>query len=94
MSIEATISSQLISASVSGDTITATVPASAPVQATVIGGVGPQGIPGPQGPAGPATSLLDQLSDVVAPSPSENDVLRYESGAWRNEQLVLNGGNF
>jgi hypothetical protein len=91
MSIQATILSQPITATVTGDTISASVPASQPVQASVSGGMGPQG---PQGVPGQTVTTLDQLTDVVAATPSENDVLRYESGVWKNEQLVLNGGNF
>lgn len=62
--------------------------------ATVTGGVGATGPQGPQGVPGPATSLLDQLTDVVAPSPSQDDLLRYDAGAWRNKAPVFNGGNF
>jgi hypothetical protein len=39
---------------------------------------------------------LDTLSDVVAPSPVANDVLSYQSGAWRprSDADLVDGGNF
>lgn len=92
--IQAAVVSQPITATVAGSgAISATVGANV-VAATVVGGVGPQGVAGPQGPAGPAITMLDQLADVVSANPAENDVLRYEGGVWKNEQLVINGGNF
>ena len=95
MSISATVSSQPISATVSGDRIAASVPAAAPVNATVAGGVGPQGPSGPVGPAG--SNALASLTDAVVANPSDGDLLRYASGKWRNHpegDLVLDGQNF
>jgi hypothetical protein len=39
---------------------------------------------------------LDSLSDVTAPSPAANEVLSYQSGAWRprNDADLVDGGNF
>lgn len=46
--------------------------------------------------SGMGVASLDTLSDVVAPSPSANDVLSFQSGAWRprNEDTLVDGGNF
>jgi hypothetical protein len=95
MSITATVSSQPISASVSGDRISASVPAAAPVAANVAGGVGPIGPAGPVGPAG--SNALASLDDTVVANPSDGDLLRYASGKWRNHpetELTLDGMNF
>jgi hypothetical protein len=62
-----------------------------------VGPVGPQGPQGPQGIPGPATSVIDDLTDVTAPTPAAGDVLRYSNSAWRNFpeiDLTLDGGNF
>lgn len=95
MSVSATIVSQPISASVSGDRISASVPATAPVAASVAGGVGPQGPAGPVGPAG--SNALAALTDVVAANATDGDLLRYAQGKWRNHpesELTLDGMNF
>ncbi len=95
MTIVATVSSQPISASVSGDRISASVPAASPVAASVAGGVGPQGPVGPAGPAG--SNSLAALTDVVASNATDGDLLRYASGKWRNHpesELTLDGQNF
>lgn len=95
MSVQATVTSQPISATVSGDRIAASVPAASPVSASVAGGVGPQGPSGPVGPAG--SNALAGLTDTVVANPSDGDLLRYASGAWRNHpetDLTLDGMNF
>lgn len=66
MSVQATVSSQPITATVSGDTILANVPATAPVQATVTGGIGPQG---PIGASG-VSSWLDIAGKPATFAPS------------------------
>ena len=90
MTITATVSSQPISASVSGDRISASVPATAPVAANVAGGVGPQG------PAGSDGGLIDDLSDVQIASAADGQILRYDAQAaqWKNQAATINGGNF
>lgn len=89
MSVEITITSQPITASVSGGTVAASVPAAAAASATVSGGVGPQG------PAGNAGNLADLL-DVQITSASTGDLLRRDSGKWKNtpESQILDGGNW
>ena len=89
MSVEATVTSQPITASVSGGTVSASVPAALPVSASVSGGVGPQG------PSGNAGNLGDLL-DVQAVATTTGDLLRYSNGKWRNypEADVTDGGNF
>jgi hypothetical protein len=73
----------------------ATTVVSSPVAAAnVIGGVGERGPAGPQGVPGQTITLLDQLADVAAASPANDDVLRYEGGVWTSKPLTVNGGNF
>lgn len=90
MSVSASISSQPVTATVSGDTVAASVPAAAAVQAAVTGGIGPQG------PSGVSGGLFDELSDVAVSQPGDGQVVRYDaqSSQWTNQQLVINGGNF
>jgi hypothetical protein len=87
--IVASVQSPTISASVSGGTISATVGAST-ISASAGGGIGPQG------PSGAAGGVLDDLADVTLASPSNGDLLRYASGAWRNypETNLTDGGHF
>lgn len=93
MSVSASISSQPVTAVVSGGTVSASVPTAMAVQAAVAGGVGPQG---PTGPKGDAAGTLDQLDDVQLASPADGQVVRYDaqSSQWTNQPLVINGGNF
>jgi hypothetical protein len=95
---DATITTRpIVSTVVAPGRVAATVQTVTTPAAAITGGVGAQGAVGPAGPQGtpgPAISLLDQLSDVVAPSPAADDVLRFQNNAWRNAQLVVNGGNF
>lgn len=92
------ITSQPVSATVSGDTISASVPAASGSvgTATVTGGVGPQGPAGPSGPQGAPGDALSSASDVVLSSVAEGDVLRYSSSKWRNysETNLVDGGNW
>lgn len=90
MSVSASISSQPVTAVVSGGTVSASVPTAMAVQAAVAGGVGPQG------PKGDAAGTLDQLDDVQLASPADGQVVRYDaqSSQWTNQPLVINGGNF
>lgn len=91
--ISATVTSQQpITATVSSSgVIAAKVPATASVQATVSGGVGPQG---PVGPAG--SNTLAALTDVQIDAAAAGDVLRYANGKWRDyaEEQILDGGNW
>jgi hypothetical protein len=91
VTIDATISTSPISASVSSSsTVSASVNTGSAAVAGVSGGVGPQG---PAGNAGPLSGVTDvALSDVA-----DGDVLRYQSNKWRNfkeTDLTLDGGNF
>lgn len=90
---QVTVSTQPVSARVSGSTVVARVPAASAGTATVTGGAGPQGAAGPQGPPGDA---LSQASDVQIASIAEGDVLRYSSSKWRNypEANLVDGGNW
>lgn len=94
MSVHATVSSQPITASVSGDRVAASVPAASAVQASVAGGVGPQGPAGPVGPAG--SNALAALADVAIDAAATGDVLRYSNGKWRDfpEATLIDGGNY
>lgn len=90
MSVSATITTQPVTASVSGSTVAASVPAPAAVQASVSGGVGPQG---PAGPAG--SNTLSALTDVSVSGTANGDLLRYDGSSWRNNQAdVIDGGNW
>jgi hypothetical protein len=55
--------------------------------------VGPQGETGPEGPQGPPGSIdsavLDDLSNVTAPSPSNGDFLKWNGTAWVNDSIDL-----
>lgn len=88
---QVTVSSQPVTATVSGNTVVARVPAASAGTATVSGGQGPQG---PQGPAG--VNNLADAGDVALSSPAEGDVLRYASSKWRNypEANLVDGGNW
>lgn len=90
---QVTITNQPISATVSGETVVARVPAAASAAATVTGGVGPQGEAGPQGPPG---SALAQAGDTAIENVADGDVLRYSANRWRNypEANLVDGGNF
>ena len=91
-----------ITASVSGNPITATVTedgasvAVSPVaiSATVLAGIGPQGPSGVGGDVGSAT--LAGLTDVEITSADEGDVLRYNGSKWADyaEINLTDGGNF
>lgn len=89
MSVEATVTSQPITASVSGGTVAASVPAAAAVSASVSGGVGPQG------PAGNSGNLGD-LQDVQLVGLATGDVLRRDGSKWKNYQdaALVDGGNY
>ena len=91
MTIDATISTSPISASVSSSgTVSASVNTGSAAVAGVSGGVGPQG---PAGNAGP----LSGVTDVALSGVADGDVLRYQSNKWRNfkeTDLTLDGGNF
>lgn len=89
--ISATVTSQQpITATVSSSgVVAAKVPATASVQATVSGGVGPQG------PAG--SNTLANLTDVQIDAAAAGDVLRYANGKWRDfpeQDIVIDGQNF
>lgn len=91
MTIDATISTSPITASVSSSgTVSASVSTSTAAVAGVSGGVGPTG---PAGNAGPLSDVADvQLSGVA-----DGDVLRYQANKWRNfkeTDLTIDGGNF
>lgn len=90
MSVDATVTTQPITASVSGGTVSASVPSAGAVTATVSGGVGPQG------PAGNSGNLGD-LQDVQLNSLAAGDVLRRDGSKWKNypeSNLVIDGGNW
>jgi len=38
---------------------------------------------------GAATSSLDSLSDVTAPTPSSNDIIKWNGSAWVNDSALL-----
>jgi hypothetical protein len=87
--ITASVSSNQITASVTGAAVAAAVSANVVTTATA-GGVGPQG---PQGVAGTA---LQQASDVSLSGVTDGDVLRYSASKWRNypDKYLTDGGNF
>lgn len=89
-----TVTTQPVQATVSGGTVTATVPTATAATASVTGGVGPVG---PQGPQGIPGNALSAASDVVLANVSDGDLLRYSSSKWRNHaetSLILDGENF
>lgn len=97
MSITASVSSRPISATASGNGVTATVGASQ-VSVKTSGGIGPagpQGATGATGPAGPPSNVVD-MQDVEVSGLTDGDLLRYSNGAFRNynETLITDGGNF
>jgi hypothetical protein len=87
--ITANVSSNRITASVTGSAVAAAVSANIVTTATT-GGIGPQG---PQGVAGTA---LQSASDVALSGVADGDVLRYSASRWRNyaESQLTDGGNF
>jgi hypothetical protein len=88
--ITATVSSQPITASVSGSgNISASVGSSS-ITASAGGGIGPQG------PAGSAGSALGDLAGVTLTSVQEGDLLQYSSGKWSNNAVnsIVDFGNF
>jgi hypothetical protein len=93
MSITASVNSSPITARVSGSSVSASVGASR-VSATISAGIGPAG---PQGPAGDAASLsISNATDVTFDGVTDGDVLRYQTGRWRNypQDELLDAGNF
>lgn len=88
-----TVTTQPVRATVSGGTVTATVPAATAATASVTGGVGPVG---PQGIQGIPGAALTAASDVEIAGGAEGDVLRYAAGKWRNrpESQLIDGGNY
>lgn len=91
MSVSATVVVSPITATVSGDTVSASVPAAGGVSATVTGGTGPQGPPGAAG------GVLNDLLDVQVSSPADGDLLRYSSSRWTNtnqNDVIFDEGNF
>lgn len=82
-----TVTQQPATATVSGSTVSANVPASTPAVAVVTGGVGPRGASG---------GYLSDLLDVQVGVTAENDLLRYRAGKWKNipESEPLDGGNY
>lgn len=97
MSISATVTSQQpITATVAASgVVSARIPATASVTASVSGGVGPQGVQGPAGPAG--SNTLANLTDVQIDAAANGDVLRYADGKWRDypeQDIVIDGSNF
>ena len=91
--INATVQSQPITATVSGNgNISASVGSSV-VTASAGGGIGPQG---PQGVIGPPGNALSAASDVQLVSVSSGDLLQYSDGKWRNKTVdsIIDFGNF
>lgn len=88
-----TVTTQPVRATVSGGTVTATVPVATAATASVTGGVGPVG---PQGPQGTPGDVLSAASDVQLAGVADGDVLRYATGKWRNkpESQLIDGGNY
>jgi hypothetical protein len=87
--ISASVTSQPITATVSGGTVSASVTSSSS-SVTIAGGVGPQG------PAGTNGGPLEQLSNVQITSAQPGDVLRFSNSKWRNspETDIVDGGNW
>lgn len=97
MTVSATVTNQQpITATIStGGVVSARIPATASVSASVSGGVGPQGVAGPTGPAG--SNTLAALADVQIDSAASGDLLRFSDGKWRDfseQDLVIDGQNF
>lgn len=92
MSVNAVVTGGKITATVSSDVVSASVSGTAPVAAEVTGATGPQG---PVGPAGSIGRLVD-LQDVNITSASVGDVLRYNGTAWTDyhENNLTDGGAF
>ena len=88
-SVSATVTSQPITATVSGSTVSAAVTSSSS-SVSIAGGVGPQG------PAGTSGGPLEQLSNVQITSAQAGDVLRFSNSKWRNspETDIVDGGNW
>jgi hypothetical protein len=85
--ISASVTSQPITATVSGGTVSASV-TSLSSSVTIAGGVGPQG------PAGTNGGPLEQLSNVQIVSAQPGDVLQYGgANKWQNNP-ILDGGNW
>ena len=82
--------SQPITATVSGGTVSASVTSSSS-SVSIAGGVGPQG---PQGKDGVPGSL-DQVPGVTITNLQSGDVLRYD-GSWKNyhDADIVDGGNW
>ncbi len=88
-SVSATVTSQPITATVSGSTVSAAVTSSSS-SVSIAGGVGPQG------PAGTSGGPIEQLSNVQITSAQPGDVLRFSNSKWRNspETDIVDGGNW
>jgi len=84
-----TTTSQPITATVNGSTVSAAVTISSST-VSASGGVGPQG------PAGTNGGPLEQLSNVQITSAQPGDVLRFSDAKWRNspETDIVDGGNW
>lgn len=94
--ITVTATATPITASASGGQVNVSV-GSTQVASVLSPSQGPQGPAGPQGPPGASVGALDDLTDVLAATPSTGDVLRYSAGSWRNfpeVDLTLEGGNW
>lgn len=74
-----------VAASAAGGSVSASVSGSSSVNADVVGGIGPSGLPN-----------LSQALDVQLSSVTDGDVLRYSSSKWRNyaETGLVDGGNW
>lgn len=74
-----------VAASAAGGSVSASVSGVSSVNADVVGGIGPSGLPN-----------LSQALDVQLSSLADGDVLRYSSAKWRNyaETSLLDAGNF
>jgi hypothetical protein len=85
--ISASVTSQPITATVSGGTVSASVTSSSS-SVTIAGGVGPPG------PAGTNGRPLEQLSNVQITSAQPGDVLQYGgNNKWQNNPII-DGGNW
>jgi hypothetical protein len=83
--ISASVTSQPITATVSGGTVSASVTSSSS-SVTIAGGVGPQG------PAGTNGGPLEQLSNVQITSAQPGDVLQYGgANKWQNNPIIDGG---
>lgn len=82
--------------SVTSQRITATT-TSTGITASVAGGTVTTAASGGIGPPGAAASRLTDLADVEIESVADGDLLRRDSGKWRNfpeKHLVIDGGNW